>query len=105
MRAAPTRSRGRCARRAGMRHGERRALAERLSTATVPPCSRDQLLDQRQADARAFVGARARALDAVEALEDARQLLARNADAGVARPQSSTSRRATPATRGLSPRT
>ena len=44
----------------------------------------DQLLHQRQADAGALVRAAARALDAVEALEQARQLVRRDADAGVA---------------------
>ena len=36
----------------------------------------DQLLHQRETDARAFVRAAARAFDAVKALEDARQLVA-----------------------------
>jgi hypothetical protein len=35
----------------------------------------DQLLDQGQADAGAFVGPNPRPLDAVEAFEDVRQLL------------------------------
>ena len=44
---------------------------------------RDEFADERQTDARTFVGARARALDAVEAFEDSRQVRRRNADAGV----------------------
>jgi hypothetical protein len=42
-----------------------------------------QLLDQRQSDPRTLVGARPHALDAVEALEEARHLLGRHAGAGV----------------------
>ena len=44
----------------------------------------DQLIHQRQADAGAFQGAAALALDAVEPVEDVRQFGLRNADAGVA---------------------
>ena len=42
-----------------------------------------QLLHERQADARAFVGAGPTVLDAVEALEHAGQIGLGNADAGV----------------------
>ena len=70
----------------GMRHGERGALARARSRrrhgAAVQP---HQLLDQREADAGALVGAAARALDPVEALEQPRQLGRGDADAGVAR--------------------
>ena len=55
-----------------------------LSTRTVPPCSFDQLVDERQADAGALVRAAAAVLHPVEALEHPRQLFRRNADAGVA---------------------
>ena len=79
---------GRQVRRArGMRDGERAALARALSTADRAAVQLDQLLHQRQADAGALVGAAARALDAVEALEDVRQLLGGNAGAGVAHRQ------------------
>ena len=54
-----------------------------LSTAMVPPCSSTSSLHQRQADARAFVRARPRALDAMEALEELRQLLGGDAGARV----------------------
>ena len=55
------------------REGGARAHAG-CSTPIVAAVQRDQLLHQRQPDAGAFVGARPRALDAVEALEQARQL-------------------------------
>ena len=60
---------------------------------------RDQLVHQRQPDARSLVRARARASHAVEALEHVRQLLGRDADAGVAHRQLDVDARATPATR------
>ena len=102
-RAAPTRSAGRCATPSGSETRERRALRRaRSSTRTVPPCSRDQLLHQRQPDARALVRARARALDAVEALEQ-RGSSSAGMPMPVSRPCSSTSRRATPATRVIVP--
>ena len=44
----------------------------------------DQLLHQRQADAAAFDASAARALDAMEALEQVRQLFRRYAGAGIA---------------------
>ena len=55
-----------------------------LSTSIVAAVQPHQLLHQREADAAALEAAALRALDAVEALEQARQLLLRNADAGVA---------------------
>ena len=42
-----------------------------------------QLLDERQSDARAFVRAGARVLDAMEALEHAGKIGLGNADAGI----------------------
>ena len=53
----------------------------------------DQLLHQREADAGAFMGAAARALDAVEALEEARELCRGNAGAGVADGSTAVARR------------
>ena len=52
-----------------------------LDRAAVQP---DKLLHEREADAGAFVGAPARAFDAMEALEQAGQLGLGNAGAGVA---------------------
>ena len=48
-----------------------------------PAVQRDQLVHQRQPDARALVGAGARPLDAVKALEQPGQLGGGDADAGV----------------------
>ena len=42
------------------------------------------VLDDRKPEPRAALGARTRAIDAVEALGEARQVLGRDADAGVA---------------------
>ena len=47
-------------------------------------CTRDQFLDQSEADARAFVGAAMGARHAMEALEQLRQFVGRDAGAGVA---------------------
>ena len=44
----------------------------------------DQFLDERQADARTFISAPARFYNAVETLEQLRQIFRRHADAGVA---------------------
>ena len=55
-----------------------------LSTRDRAAVQLDQLLHQREPDAGALVGAAARALDPVEALEEARQLGRGDADAGVA---------------------
>ena len=44
----------------------------------------DGVLDDGQAEAGAAQGARARLIDAIKALEDARQVFGGNADAGVA---------------------
>ena len=43
----------------------------------------DQFLHQRQADSRALVASPSRAFDTMEAFEDARQLVRRDAGAGV----------------------
>ena len=43
-----------------------------LATATSPPCSADELVHEREPDAAALVAAPARAVDAVEALEQPR---------------------------------
>ena len=71
--------------RAARGDGDREATAPAVDAfdahgAAVQP---RQLLDQREADAGAFVGAPARALDPVEAVEEARQLARGDADAGV----------------------
>ena len=65
---------------------KRAALAELALDRDRAAVQPDQLLHQRQADAGALVGAAARALDAVEALEQLRQLVGRDAGAGVAAP-------------------
>ena len=65
MRAAP----------AGCVTVEGAASAEHALRSTVAAMQAHQFLHQRQADAGAFLGAAALALDAVEALEQARQLL------------------------------
>jgi hypothetical protein len=44
----------------------------------------DKLLHKREADARTFEGAAPLAFDPMEALEQARQFLRRDADAGIA---------------------
>ena len=82
-RAPPTRSAGRCALPSGIDTVNVVPSPTALSTRIVAAVQPHQLVHQRQADARALVGARARALDAVEALEQARQLVLRDADAGV----------------------
>ncbi len=55
--------------------------------ATMQP---GELLDERQADAGPFVGARTRAFDAMKALEQPRQLVRRDAPTPVSRTRSST---------------
>ena len=70
--------------RAGCATRERRCRAELAVDRRRAAVQLDQLLHQRQPDAGALVRAAARALDAVEALEHARQLVGRDADAGVA---------------------
>ena len=60
--------------------GAHTGLAGRADLAVVQP---DELAHQRQADAAALAGARAGALDAVEALEQARQLVGGHPDTGV----------------------
>ena len=67
----------------GNRDGEACCLAHLALDAQLAAVQLDQLLHQRQADARSLVAAPALPLDAVEPLEDARQLVLRNADAGV----------------------
>jgi hypothetical protein len=52
--------------------------------ADLPIAELDQLLDRRQPDAGAFVGAPARALDAMETVEDPRHLRFGNVRAGIA---------------------
>ena len=55
-----------------------------LDAVISPPCSSHELLHQREADAGALVVRPRAPLDPVEALEQARQLGLRDADAGVA---------------------
>ena len=55
------------------------ALSTRARAAVQP----HQIVDQREADARALVGPRAGALDAVEPLEQPRDVGPGDADAGV----------------------
>ena len=81
---ASMRSAGRCARPVGIwtvNTDPSSTRARHRNRAAMEP---DQLVRQRQADARAFVRARPGALDAVESLEHARQLRLGNADAGIA---------------------
>ena len=96
-------------RAAAIRSGGRCAVPVRIVTVNVVPrpswlVDRDaaamktrQFLHEREPDARAFVRAGARVLDAVEALEDARQVGVGNADAGVAHARARRDRRATAA--------
>jgi hypothetical protein len=69
-RGAAIRSSGRCGARAN-RHGEGRSPAFLALDRDVPAMKTGQFLHEREADARAFVRAGSRVLDAVEALEDA----------------------------------
>ena len=63
---------------------DRRAGARLALHADGAAVQADQFMHQRQADAGAFHGASALALDPMEAIEDTRQFLRGNADAGVA---------------------
>ena len=94
VRAAPMRSCGRCRVPNGRVTLKRAALSERAAHLKRPAVQLQQFLRERQPDARAFMRASARAFHAVEAFEDARQLLLGDADAGVARLRAS--RRARP---------
>ena len=67
----------------GQRDDERRALLQAAVDTHGPAVHRDEFSDERQTDSRALVGARAGALDTVEAVEDSRQVVRRNADARV----------------------
>ena len=69
------------------RDGERASLAEHTVHAYRPAVEFDQFLHERQADARAFVRPTAAVLDAMEALEHARQFVGWDAHAGVAHRQ------------------
>src|SRR5262245_50991334 len=62
---------------------ERTSLSYRALHRDRSPMEADELLDQREADARALVAAGAGAPDPVEPLEDVRQLFRRDSDAGV----------------------
>ena len=68
------------------RHGddEGGAFAQPALGADRPAVQLDQLLDQGQSDAAAFVGAAAHVLDAMEALKEAGHFLGGDAHAGVA---------------------
>jgi hypothetical protein len=79
-RAAPIRSAGLAF---GERDGERAALPGDALNAHRAAVELDQFLNQRQADARAFVGPRPRPLNPMEALEDVRHVLRGDARAGV----------------------
>src|SRR5262249_43110933 len=65
-------------------HYERAAPADLTLDARRPAVQFHQLLDEREADARTFVSATAGALNAVETLEQLRQIFRIDADAGVA---------------------
>jgi hypothetical protein len=62
---------------------EARALADHAGHGDRAPVQLRELLDQREPDARALVAASARALDAVEALEEPVELVGRDAAARV----------------------
>ncbi len=68
----------------GQRDGEARSLPDNTLDGDLAAMQPDQFLNQREADAAAFEAAALRALHAVEALEEPRQFLFGNADAGVA---------------------
>ena len=68
----------------GQRHGERAAHAGLADHGDGPAVQGGQLLDQRQPDAGALAGAGGGPGDPVEALEQVRQLVGDDADAGVA---------------------
>ena len=65
------------------RHGEGRSPAFLALDRDIAAVKTRQFLHERQADARAFVRAGSRVLDAMEALEDAGQIGVGNADARV----------------------
>ena len=71
----------------GQRHHEHGPLARLALGPDRPAVQLHELLDQRQADAGALVGAGPHAFDAVEALEQAIDLAGGDADAGVAHDQ------------------
>ena len=82
---------GQSARCASCAGNTRRTVVPRsssLSMRIAAAVGLDDVLDDRQAEAGAAELARARLVDAVEALGQARQVLGRHADAGVARPRS-----------------
>ena len=68
-------------------HDERAAFTDRALHPHLAAVQLDQLLNERQADARAFVGSGLRALDPMKTLEHPRALVLGNADARVADPQ------------------
>src|SRR5262245_59265639 len=67
----------------GQTHGEGRALALDAGHAHLALHAQDQVLHDREPQARPAGGARARLVDAVEALEDPVEVAARDADARV----------------------
>ena len=75
---------GRCALPSGMRTMKRGAAIRARFRPDVAPVQLDQFLNQREADAAALMGPSARALDAMEALEDSGSSRLGNARAGVA---------------------
>ena len=68
-------------RNANGERGPERFLAHDLDRSTVET---DQLLNQRQTNSAPLVRTRARVRDAVESFEETRNLVRRNADAGIA---------------------
>src|SRR6478735_8616816 len=67
----------------GYAHPERRTLPVLTLDSNASPVQPGQLLHKRKANARAFVGSPFRTLHPVKALEQPRQLIRRNAGAGV----------------------
>ena len=65
-------------------HRECRALPDAALHHNLAAVLTDQLLDQRQTDASALIGATVLALDAVKPLKNARQLCLGNSNAGIA---------------------
>src|SRR5205807_3823953 len=65
-------------------NAEARALARRTRDADLAAMHRHELAHQRQADAAPLDAAAARTLDAMEALEQQRELVLVDADAGIA---------------------
>src|SRR6185436_9725932 len=79
-------------REASIRSGGKCALPVGIRTSNTEPCAEPlfadvqvrELLDEREADARPLVRPRPRLANAMEALEEPRQLVLRDADASVA---------------------